>query len=154
MELITVATATAAVATAAAAAEFTATAATTDAWAFFTRAGNVDRQRTAVQLLAVHGVNGLLCFFGRTHGDERKAAGAATHAVHHQVGFNDRAVCGKCVLKIVLGGVEGKISYKQFRTHVMSYCPKLTLALSRLFPTAGFQIITELSSLEDFHAVE
>ncbi|HXT10473.1 MAG TPA: hypothetical protein VN873_02845, partial [Candidatus Angelobacter sp.] len=42
--------------------------------------------------------------------------------------------------------VEGKISNKQFRTHVMSYCPKLTLALSRLFPTAGFQ-----SSLNRVH---
>jgi hypothetical protein len=29
---------------------------------------------------------------------------------------------------------------------VMSYCPKLTLALSRLFPTAGFQ-----SSLNRVH---
>src|SRR5215469_317764 len=134
--LITVATA--AARTAAAAAEFTASAAAA-AGAFFSRARDVDREGASVQLLAVHGFNGLLGFLWRTHGDEGEAAGAAAHSIHHQVGFNDRAVRREGVLQIVFSGVEGKVSHKQFRTHVMSYCPKLTLALSRLFPTAGFQ---------------
>ena len=82
------------------------------------------------------------------HGHESEPARAAGHAVHHQVGFNDRAVRGKRVLQVVFGGVEGKISDKQFCTHVMFYCPRLT-PLSRLFPTIGFQIITEPSSPED-----
>ena len=71
----------------------------------------------------------MACGFLRlTHGDECEAAGAAGHAIHHQVGFNDRAMGGKRVLEIVFGGVEGKISYKQFVIHVMIYCPRLTPA--------------------------
>jgi hypothetical protein len=53
------------------------------------------------------------------------------------------------VLQVVFSGVEGKIPYKQFITHVMFYCPRLNFALTRLFPLIGFQIITELSSPED-----
>jgi hypothetical protein len=34
--------------------------------------------------------------------------------VHHQVGFNDRAVRREGVLQVVFSGVEGKIPYKQF----------------------------------------
>jgi hypothetical protein len=47
------------------------------------------------------------------------------------------------VLQIVFSGVEGKISYKQFITHVMFNC-ETNLAFVRLFPLIGFQIITEL----------
>ncbi|MCU0787883.1 MAG: hypothetical protein MUC91_06790, partial [Verrucomicrobia bacterium] len=32
----------------------------------------------------------------------------------------------------------------------MFYCPRLNIALTRLFPIIGFQTITELSSPEDF----
>ena len=139
------ATATTAAAATAAAAKFTTTA-TAAARTLFARARNVNSERASIQLLAVHGFNGFLRLVRRTHGDECEAARAAAHTVHHQVGFDDRAVGSKCVLEVVLSGVEGKISNKQFRTHVMSYCPKLTLALSRLFPTAGFQ-----SSLNRVH---
>jgi hypothetical protein len=52
-------------------------------------------------------------------------------------------VRGKRVLQIVFSGVEGKIPYKQFITHVMFNC-ETKLALVRLFPLIGFQIITEL----------
>ena len=54
---------------------------------------------------------------------KRKPARATAHAVHHQVGLDDRAVRGKGVLQVIFSGVEGKISNKQFRTHVMFYCP-------------------------------
>ena len=120
--------ATAAARTAAAAAKFTTRTATAAACAFFARARDVYRESAPIQLLAVHGFDGLLGFFGRTHGDEGEAARAAAHSIHHQVGFNDRAVRREGVLQIVFSGVEGKVSYEQFRTHVMSYCPKLTLA--------------------------
>jgi hypothetical protein len=33
-------------------------------------------------------------------------------------------VGGKRVLEVVLGGVEGKVSNKQFITHVMFHCPE------------------------------
>jgi hypothetical protein len=126
---------------AAAAVAATATAATTTR-TLFARAGDIDRQGTAVELGAVEGLNGLLGFFGGAHGDEAEAAGFAAHPVHHQVGLNDGAVGGERVLEVVLSGVEGKVSYKQFVTHVIYYCPTDS-ALTRLFPTIGFQIITE-----------
>jgi hypothetical protein len=159
--LITIATAaatataatTAAAATATAAEFTTTTAAATAAGAFFTRASNVNREGASIQLLAVHGINGFLRFFRRTHGDECEAARAAAHPVHHQVGFNDRAVRSECVLEVVFGGVEGKISNKQFRTHVMSYCPNTDPSIQTV-PDCRVSIITEPSSLEDFHAVE
>src|ERR1051325_7179981 len=138
------ASATATTTTAATAAEFATTAAAA-ARTFFTRARDVDSERAAVELLAVHGIDGLLRFLRRAHGHESEAARAAAHAIHHQVGFHDCAVRGERVLQVVFGGVEGKISNKQFRTHVM-----LTVltdpCLSRLFPTAGFQ-----SSLNRVH---
>ena len=60
---------------------------------------------------------------GVAHRDEAESAGTAGHAVHHQVGFDDRAVGGKGVLQMVFGDVEGKISNKYFIIHsVMFYC--------------------------------
>ena len=91
--------------------------------ALFARPGHVDGEGAAINLLAVQGGNGLLRFLGAAHGDEREAAGAIGHAIHHQVGFGDRAMRGKRVLQAVLGGGVGKISYVQFITHVMFYCP-------------------------------
>ena len=37
----------------------------------------------------------------------------------HQIGFDHGAVGGKGVLQVIFGGVEGKISDKQFIAHVM-----------------------------------
>src|SRR5208283_5098356 len=142
----------AATVTAAAAAVFTTTAAATGR-AFFTRLGHVDRQRAAAHLGAVQRRNGLLRLFGRAHGDETKTAGTAAHAVHHQVGLRDRAVRRKGVLQIVFSGFEGKVSYKQFITHVMFYCPT-NFAFHRLFPNIGSKIITEPGSLEDSPCLE
>jgi hypothetical protein len=56
-------------------------------------------------------------------------------------------VGGERVLEVVFCGVEGKISNKQFITHVMFNCPDH--CFFRLFPNIGFKIITEPSSLED-----
>ncbi len=96
-----------------------ATTATTAGWTFFTRTCYVDRQGATVEFLAVQGINGLLRFFGAAHGDERKSTGATRHAIHHQVGFHDRAAGGKSVLQVVFRGFEGEISDKQLRAHVM-----------------------------------
>ena len=126
-----------------------ATTSTTTPWrAIFAWARNVDGQSTTVEFLAVQGINGLLRFFRAAHGDERKATGATRHAIHHQVCFHDRAASGKRVLEVVFSGFEGEISNKQLRAHVM-FLSETYFASSTLFPTAGFQIITEPSSLED-----
>ena len=61
----------------------------------------------------------LLRLVGGAHGDEAKPTRAAGHAIHHQVRFGDRAKRRKGVLQVVFSGVEGKISHKQFVTHVM-----------------------------------
>ena len=126
----------------------TVAAATTAGSALFARPGNVDGQGTTIQLGAMHGLDGLLRFLGGAHGDEPEAAGAAGHAVHHQVGLENGAVGGKRVLEIVFSGFEGKISYKQLGAHLI-LLSATNHAFSTLFPTAGFQIITERSSLED-----
>ena len=81
--------------------------------------GDVDGERASINGLAVEGLDGLLGLFGRAHGDETEPAGTASGPVQHQVGFHDRAVRGERVLQVVFGGVEGKVSYEQFITHVM-----------------------------------
>src|SRR5208282_4269109 len=124
------------------------TATTTAGRALFARLGDVDREGASAQLRAVQRRNGLLRLFGCAHGDEAKTARTAGDPVRHQVGFNDGAVRRKGVLQVVFSGFEGKISYKQFITHVMFYCPT-NFAFHRLFPNAGSKIITEPGSLED-----
>src|ERR1700690_983209 len=123
MRSVAIPTAAAAAAAAAAAKVTTRTATAAAATrTLFARAGNVDRQGAAIQLRAVQRGNGLLRLFRRAHGDEAEASGTAADAVHHQVGFRDRAVRREGVLQVVFRGVEGKIPYKQFITHVMFNC--------------------------------
>src|SRR6185503_5271831 len=109
--------ATAAAATAAAAVFAPATATTTRR-AVFARASDVDGQGATIQLGAIHRRDGLLGLLGRTHGDKSETARTAAHAVHHQVGFDDRAVRREGVLQIVFRGIEGEVPYKQFTAHV------------------------------------
>jgi hypothetical protein len=59
----------------------------------------------------------------------------------------------KGVLKIVFGCVEGKISYKQFIIHYLTFYLDGPW-LPRVFPTIGFRIINELSSSEDLPRLE
>ena len=91
--------------------------------------GFADVHGATVEFLAVQGIDRILSFLRRAHRDEGKTLGATAHAIHHQVRFNNAAVRGKCVLKIVFSGVEGKIPNKQFIAHVMFYCPT-----NRCFP--------------------
>jgi hypothetical protein len=96
----------------------TTTTAARTARAFFLGTGNVDRKRPVIQLGAIHGLDGFLGFLGRRHGDEGKTAGTARHAIHHQVGFQHRAVGGERFLQVVFGSIEGNVPYKQFIAHV------------------------------------
>ncbi len=81
------------------------------------RPGFVHCQAAAVQVGAIQGGNGGLRFLRRAHGYETETPGTAALAVHHQVGFYDRAMRRECVLKIIFSRVEGNVSYKQFCTH-------------------------------------
>src|ERR1022692_585364 len=101
----------------------TTTAAAAAGGALFARLGHVNREGATANFLAVQSGNGLLRFFGGAHGDEPKSARTTGFPVHQQIGFSNRAMRAKRVLQVVFGGVEGKISYKQFITHVMLYCP-------------------------------
>src|SRR3954463_3637843 len=113
----------------------TATAAMGTTGALFTRARGIDGQVAAAEVLAVHRGQRLLRLFVGAHGDESEATGTARCTVHHQVGFHDGAVCGKRVLEIVFGGIEGNISHEQFIvTHVMFVVLDYAL-LPRLFPS-------------------
>ena len=61
------------------------------------------------------------------HGDKTKITGTAGCPVHHQIGLQDSA-CAAKVSGGRFGGIEGKIPYKQFITHVM-----LTVLTNRCF---------------------
>jgi hypothetical protein len=60
--------------------------------------------------------DGALAFFRRAHGDEAEAAGASGFAIHDQVGVRDGSLLGKEGGQVLLGGLEGEISYVQFHT--------------------------------------
>jgi hypothetical protein len=76
--------------------------------------GFVDRKATAAELLAIGGFDGRGAFGSAAHRHERETAGAAGSVIGHKSDFGHSAVLAKEVLEIVLGGVEGKISYVQF----------------------------------------
>lgn len=139
-----------AVATAAAGpatAKSTAAAATT----FFARARDIYGQIPAIHIGAIQSIHRLLGFFLGAHRDEAESARAAGSAVGHQVGFEDRAMGGEGVLKIIFSRVEREVSNKQFVIHeVMFFC---TISF-RVFPVVGLRIITEQSSPEDLPRLE
>jgi hypothetical protein len=135
----TVATAIAAITTAAATA--TAVAAATAARTFFARARFIHRQGSAIETFAIERLNCGICILFIFHGDKGETAGAAAEFVHNQIHFQNVAMGGEHILKLVFGGVEGKISNKQFCTH--DDLLFLTDSPFELFPTVGFQIITE-----------
>ena len=118
----------------------------------FTRARFVNRQRPAIDLFAVERLNGGIGSFLGFHTDKREAARATAEFVLDYINFRDRAVSGEEVLELFLGGVEGKVSDKQFYAHD-DYTFRFT-ALSQPFPTIGSQIITETGSTEDLPGFE
>src|SRR5262249_14922159 len=92
---------------------------TATARAFFARLGEVHRECASVNGLPVHPLDRLLRLIGSAHSDETEPPRATGCAVHHQVGFSDRAERGERILQVVFGRVKGKISDEQFITHVM-----------------------------------
>jgi hypothetical protein len=146
---ITVATS-AATATAATA-TVTATA-TTAARSFFARTGLVDGQSASLPFLAIESLDGRVGAFLGGHGHESETAGLSGHSILHQVGLGDRTMWSEKIVQIVFGGVEGEIPDVQFRVHnVFRFRP---LILPRLFPTIGFQIITEARSTDNLPCLE
>jgi len=105
----------------AAAAELTTFAATAAATrsALFARSGEVDSQSASIDGFAIHTFDGFGSLFRCAHGDEAKTAWAAGRSIHHQVSLSHGAKLGKCVLQVVFGSFEGKISNKQFIIHVI-----------------------------------
>jgi hypothetical protein len=94
-------------------------AAATTTRAFFTSAGEINSEVTAVQISPVHGTDGFLGFFLGAHGNESESARPAAGAIGHEVGLEDGAVGGEGVLQIVFSSVEGEISDKQFIIHAL-----------------------------------
>src|SRR5689334_13824579 len=94
-----------------------ATTATTAAGPFFARTGFIDRHGAAVNAFAVQRLDCSVGAFFGFHGNKSKTAGTSAEFIHDQVHLDHIAVCGKEVLQLVLGCVEGKISDKQFRVH-------------------------------------
>src|SRR5262245_59835195 len=93
--------------------------ATAAAGSFFAGPGDVHSEVASVEVRSVHGVHGLFRFLIAAHGDEGKSARATAGAIHHEVGLEDRAVCGESVLEIIFRRIEGKVSDKQFVIHVL-----------------------------------
>ena len=110
------ATATIAAATAATAAtptiSTTTTATAAAAWAIFTGTSFVDRQSTALEVLGVKHLDGLLGVFLGRHFDECKTAGAASHAILHYVNRHHDAGLREMILQVVFGRGEGEVSYE------------------------------------------
>jgi len=74
-------------------------------------------ESAAVQFLAMERLDGSLRAFLGFHSDKGKPARLAAEFVHDQIDTDHGAVRGEKVLEIVFGGVEGEVSYKQFRVH-------------------------------------
>ena len=111
----------------------------------FARARFIDVECSAVEFLAVEGGHGGACFRAVIHGDERKTARFAGHAVHHQRNFADFAMLFEKILKIVFSSLKREISYVQFHYDLMLE----KLPASEPFPGIGFQITTEEFSADD-----
>src|ERR1700674_1438843 len=111
----------------------------------FASACFVDGESASLHFLAVEGGDGRVGFRRVRHGDERKAAGAAGGAVHHQGNVGDFAVFFEKILKIVFSGLKREITYVQFHCDFLEqYLPA-----TEPFPRIGFQITTERDSTDD-----
>src|SRR5437773_1874835 len=117
--------------------------------ALFARAGFAHRQTAPAEIRAAQGFDRRFGFLGVAHGDEGKPARASAEFIGDEIDGADQAVGGKSGLQIVLGGVEGKISYEYFCSHNDDVLNFRRLPETRLFPTAGFQTITEETSTDD-----
>ena len=114
---VTAAAAASVAATAATAAAVTATAsaaAAAESAAAFLRLGFVDLEFTAVDFLAVELSDSILALFLGGHFDESETARAARFTVLDHIGRFDRANLAEKFTKVLVRGVEGKISHVKF----------------------------------------
>jgi hypothetical protein len=121
---------------------------------FFTSAGEINSEVTAVQISAIQGTDGFLGFFLGAHGNEGESARAAAFAIGHELGFEDGAVGGESVLEIVFSGVEGEISDKQFIIHAVVFFFFRIARGFRECSRIGFRVITEHCSRDDLPRLE
>jgi hypothetical protein len=91
-----------------------ATAATTAGTAVLTGPGLVHGQVATTDLFAACAFDCGGAFGGTAHRDKRESAGLARGMVCHQSYIGRGAELVKKILKIVFGGIEGKITYVQF----------------------------------------
>lgn len=103
------ATTTAEAAPAFAAATTTATETSGTRSAFFTGTGDVDRERTAIEFMAVEFFHGFLGFVAAAHRNEGKTAGTTGEFVEDDFDDTDGANLAKQSLEVLGGAGEGKI---------------------------------------------
>jgi hypothetical protein len=94
----------------------------------FARTRFVHRQIAAVEILVMQSMHRGRAFRRTAHGHEAKAASPTGVPICYEVRLHNSAVRCECVLQIVFGGIEGKISNVQFITHVCDVLP-ITLYL-------------------------
>ena len=80
----------------------------------FASFGLVHGESTTSVFFSIKGGHGGITFGRSRHRDESEAAGLAGHFISDQSHFFDLTVLLEKILKIVLGCLEGKVSYLQF----------------------------------------
>jgi hypothetical protein len=118
---------------------------------FFPWTSLVNRQRSSVHFLAVQSLDRCFCALAGFHGNETKASRATTKFIHQQIDVGYRTVLGKKILEFVLSCTIREIPDVKSCTHVMTFRCRPTVSFQTLFPTAGFQIITENTSQLRIH---
>lgn len=121
--------------------------ATIVAAALFARTGFIDSQAAAIEVALMQAVHGGMALRGAAHRHKAEPSGAAGLAIDHDLGIRDGAKRSERILQVVLGGIEGKISYVESHSELM--VNKRTDANEAVPGEAGFQITTETSSPED-----
>ncbi len=96
-------------------------AATATAAAFSAGTSFVHSQGASVEGVAIEFFSCRFSFCVGFHRDESKTAGFTREFVLHEDGFLDLAGSGKQILQIDFGCVEGKISHKEFSTHILIF---------------------------------
>src|ERR1043166_3317806 len=86
----------------------------------FASARFIHGQSATLHFLAVQGGHSRVGFRRVGHRDERKAAGAAGGAVHHEGDVGDFAMLFEKILKIVFSGLKREITYVQFHCYSWS----------------------------------
>jgi hypothetical protein len=149
----TIAISSATAATAAAITASTSTPAASATTAFLARARFRNGDVAAINIFSGQCGDGSLGFLGLGHGDERESARAARDAIRDEVDIFHHTMSGEKILKAEFSGFEGKVSDEKFVVHDTNLLG-LTDYSFGLFPTAGFQIITEPRSPEIHHVLE